>query len=66
MNKCINKGMDFADHPHRCPVCGGNGQVPTGFYSTTTGVTIQSTTAPERCRTCSGQGMVWPQFVRGT
>ncbi len=50
-------------HTERCPVCGGNGQVPNGFYGTTNvqgGVLlwVSGGTAPETCRTCNGMGMV--------
>lgn len=45
--------------PHCCPVCGGNGQVPNGFYNQTGGKWASSSTAPETCRTCSGSGIVW-------
>lgn len=46
--------------PFRCPVCGGNGLVPDGFYDTTTG----QWTAPTyvlyvKCRSCNGTGIVW-------
>lgn len=44
---------------HRCPVCGGRGIVPTGFYDTTSGYYTTTTTAPEGCRSCGGRGVVW-------
>jgi DnaJ-class molecular chaperone len=50
------------EHVVRCPVCNGNGAVPSGFYNQA-GVfnwTV-STTNSEECRTCAGAGI-----VRGT
>ena len=43
--------------PFKCPVCGGNGLVPNGFYD----MFPQSTTyiTPETCRTCNGSGIIW-------
>jgi DnaJ-class molecular chaperone len=38
-----------------CPVCGGRGFVPAGFYSF--GGHLHATNA-ERCRTCRGETMV--------
>lgn len=45
--------------PHRCPVCSGNGKVPSGFYNQTSGVWSGSSTSPENCKSCSGTGIVW-------
>lgn len=45
--------------PHRCPVCNGNGIVPNGFYTQTSGHWSTSSITPETCRTCSGAGIVW-------
>ena len=42
----------------RCPVCGGNGLVPNGFYMQTSGQWSTTSTTPETCRTCNGSGMV--------
>lgn len=42
----------------RCPVCGGNGQVPNGFYEQTGGRWITASTTPEKCRACDGRGIV--------
>ena len=41
-----------------CPVCGGKGIVPNGFYLV--GVNNYSTTSttPERCRSCNGLGYI--------
>jgi DnaJ-class molecular chaperone len=45
--------------PFRCPVCNGQGDVPSGFY-TAIGLNEWPVTniAPEPCRTCNGTGMV--------
>jgi hypothetical protein len=45
--------------PYRCPVCNGNGLVPNGFYSQTSGGWASASTAPETCRSCDGSGFVW-------
>lgn len=45
--------------PHVCPVCGGRGRVPTGFYDSTSGYYTTVTTAPESCRSCAGTGVIW-------
>lgn len=39
--------------PFRCPVCGGKGSVPAGFYG------LSNTTNDEICRTCGGTGVIW-------
>ena len=39
--------------PHTCPVCGGTGQVPAGFY------VPEATTVPDVCRSCNGSGVLW-------
>lgn len=47
--------------PHICPVCGGKGLVPAGFYNLDY-YTYTYTTCPpqpETCRTCNGRGIVW-------
>ena len=43
--------------PHRCPVCGGSGQVPWGFYNQ--GMATPTCVTPETCRSCGGTGIVW-------
>ena len=43
--------------PYRCPVCGGNGIVPNGFYNTVTGICSTTSIIPETCRTCNGSGV---------
>lgn len=42
-----------------CPVCGGKGLVPNGFY-TAIGTPYYSTTStsPETCRSCGGKGYI--------
>ncbi len=45
--------------PYRCPVCNGNGMVPNGFYSSTTGQWGSTATSAEECRSCRGTGVVW-------
>lgn len=46
--------------PFCCPVCGGNGLRPAGFYSQTTGTWSASSAAEmEQCRSCDGTGIVW-------
>lgn len=44
---------------HICPVCGGKGIVPNGFYIAV-GTPYYSTTstAPETCRSCGGKGII--------
>ncbi len=43
--------------PFKCPVCGGTGKVPHGFYDQFS----QSTTdiTPDICRACYGTGIIW-------
>ncbi len=42
-----------------CPVCGGRGIVPQGFYTYPEGQDFSSTSAlPEECRTCVGAGII--------
>ena len=45
--------------PHICPVCGGKGFVPNGFYDQTLGIGATTDATPEVCRTCGGDGIVW-------
>lgn len=44
---------------HRCPVCGGKGIVPNGFYSGTGEHYSTSSVSPEQCQGCQGTGIVW-------
>lgn len=47
----------------RCPVCGGNGMVPHGFYKHI-GPHSSTNAAPETCKGCQGTGIVWePQPI---
>ena len=45
--------------PHRCPICGGNGIVSGGFYTTLNGCTGLTTNLTEQCKQCSGTGILW-------
>lgn len=49
-----------------CPVCGGKGIVPNGFYMTV-GTPYYSTTnlSPETCRSCGGRGYIETYGGRG-
>ncbi|MDD4985857.1 MAG: hypothetical protein PHQ43_08715 [Dehalococcoidales bacterium] len=47
------------NHAEKCPVCGGNGFVPAGFYSQAIGGDCTSYhTGFETCRSCDGRGYV--------
>lgn len=45
--------------PHVCPVCSGNGLVPNGFYTQTSGTWLTTSITPEPCKSCTGTGIVW-------
>lgn len=45
--------------PYLCPVCGGNGIRPSGFYSQTSGEWLSADTSTIPCRSCNGTGVVW-------
>lgn len=45
--------------PYRCPVCGGRGTVPHGYYSTQNPGWNTADITPETCRACGGTGIVW-------
>jgi len=45
--------------PFVCPVCGGNGLVPRGFYMQVSGNWSVTDATPEICRSCGGNGIVW-------
>lgn len=40
-----------------CPVCGGKGLVPNGFYDVSSNLSTTSAT-PETCRSCQGKGYI--------
>ena len=42
--------------PHKCPVCGGTGIVPSSFYTYGINTTFSNTT--ELCRSCTGTGVI--------
>ena len=44
--------------PYTCPVCGGSGVVPHGFYELLE-CWSSANTSQETCRTCHGTGVVW-------
>jgi hypothetical protein len=44
--------------PHICPVCGGNGLVPNGFYSHTSGQWSTTSETAEQCKSCIGRGII--------
>lgn len=44
--------------PKKCPVCGGRGIVPNGFYLTQqTGTSTDN--QPGICKSCGGSGVLW-------
>ena len=47
--------------PFKCPVCGGRGIVPNGFYD----IFPQSITSitSETCKTCHGTGIIWGEDI---
>ncbi len=50
--------MKTRKHPYCCPVCGGNGIAPSGFYMQTSGA-WSSTGGFDKCRSCDGMGIIW-------
>jgi len=50
---------DNEKQPYCCPVCGGNGLVPNGFYRQVGGKWMSTSLEPEKCRSCNGTGIVW-------
>jgi rRNA maturation protein Nop10 len=44
--------------PHCCPVCGGKGIVPNGFYLYPQTEYASTSTAPDTCRSCGGKGYI--------
>jgi len=53
-----NTPIGGTGQPHRCPVCGGNGLVPSGFYDQVSGE-WWSEGGFETCKSCNGTGIVW-------
>ena len=54
-------GVPLSDNerkPHICPVCGGKGLLPHGFYIPSKAFSSCST-EPETCRTCGETGVIW-------
>lgn len=53
---------------YKCPVCGGRGFVPCGFYSSQTydGSSVTNATSNEVCRSCHGRGIVFDEFLGST
>ena len=53
---------------YKCPICGGRGFVPCGFYSSQTydGSSITNSTSTEVCRSCHGRGIVFDEFLGST
>lgn len=51
---------------YKCPVCGGRGFVPFGFYSNQTydGSSETNSTSTELCRSCNGGGIVFDALPR--
>lgn len=45
--------------PYCCPVCGGRGTVPNGFYDVGYPYGSGTSALPETCRSCTGTGVVW-------
>lgn len=50
---------------YKCPVCGGRGFVPCGFYSSQKydGSSITNSTSTEVCRSCHGRGIIFDEFL---
>lgn len=44
--------------PFKCPVCGGRGIVPGGFYTALSNTWLSNCTS-EQCRQCGGRGIIW-------
>jgi hypothetical protein len=64
---CQNKL--YSKSPHCCPVCGGKGTVPVGFYYNQAhgtgipyaGTPYYTTNSMDQCtcRSCNGAGVLW-------
>ena len=50
---------------YKCPVCGGRGFVPYGFYLSQTydGSSVTVSTSSEICRSCYGRGVVFDESL---
>ena len=55
----VNENAPGGAAPHRCPICGGRGQVPAGFYGPASQTLLVISTEPEKCKSCDGEGVVW-------
>lgn len=53
---------------YKCPVCGGRGFVPCGFYSSQTyyGSSVTASNSTEVCRSCNGRGIIFDEFLGST
>lgn len=53
---------------YKCPVCGGRGFVPCGFYTSQTydGSSVTGSTSTEVCRSCHGRGIIFDEFLGTT
>jgi len=51
----------MSDTPHKCPVCGGTGNVPSGFYL---GGNPALNALPVTCRSCFGTGVLWKPVTK--
>jgi hypothetical protein len=60
VNEYLSLSPVAGEQAQRCPVCGGNGLVPNGFYNTVTGIMSTTSITPETCRSCNGTGIVYP------
>lgn len=60
-NKSAILAVSPEKQPYTCPVCIGNGQVMSGFYTNTGRMysTIILESGTEKCRSCGGSGFVW-------
>lgn len=58
--KCgeLIKPINCEEKPYRCPVCGGNGLVPNGFYNQASWNWSTTSMKPEMCRSCNGSGII--------
>jgi hypothetical protein len=52
--------------PHRCPICGGHGQVPGSFYTSLLGCGGTSANLAEQCKSCQGTGVIFTEQITTT